>query len=121
MDESHFKALKELARKGDLSQRELSDRIGLSLGRVNFLVNSLIKSGYIKARRFKNSKKKIAYMYVLTPKGVARRVEGARQFLERKTREYERLVAEIEELRAEVEEEEKAVNGQLDHGRRGPD
>jgi DNA-binding PadR family transcriptional regulator len=43
---------------------------------VNFLVNSLIKSGYIKARRFKNSKGKIAYVYVLTPKGVTRRVEG---------------------------------------------
>jgi EPS-associated MarR family transcriptional regulator len=110
MDESHFKALKELDRKGDLSQRELSARIGLSLGRVNFLVNSLIRSGYIKARRFKNSKRKIAYMYVLTPKGVARRVEGAKAFLERKTQEYERLVAEIEELRAEVEGEERVAS-----------
>ena len=78
MDESHFKALKELALNGDISQRELSDKIGLSLGRVNFLVNSLIRSGYIKARRFKNPKKKIAYMYILTPKGMTRRIEGAR-------------------------------------------
>jgi len=106
MDEPHFKALKELTRKGDLSQRELSERMGVSLGRVNFLVNSLIGSGYIKASRFKNSKKKIAYMYVLTPKGMTKRVEDARKFLERKTREYELLTAEIEELKTEIEEEE---------------
>ncbi len=98
MDESQFKTLLELAKDGSLSQRELSKKMGLSLGRVNYLVNALLEKGYIKASRFKNSKHKIAYMYVLTPKGVAERIRQTRAFLQRKLVEYEKLKAEIENL-----------------------
>jgi EPS-associated MarR family transcriptional regulator len=103
MDESHFKALREISRDGSLSQRDLAGRIGLSLGRVNYIVRSLMENGYIKARRFKNSRNKIAYMYVLTPQGIKKRMETTTRFLALKTREYEELRREIEELEAEVE------------------
>lgn len=111
MDESQFKTLRELARDGTLSQRDLSKRMGVSLGRVNYLVNQLLKKGYIKAKRFKNSKHKIAYMYYLTPKGMTEKVTQTYNFLQRKTEEYERLKQEIDILRQENHENH---NNQLD-------
>lgn len=104
MDENHFNTLRELARDGSLSQRELSMRIGLSLGRVNYVVNALLKKGYIKARRFKNSKNKIAYMYVLTPKGISTKFVHTYDFLEKKLHEFERLKKEIDILRHETDQ-----------------
>jgi EPS-associated MarR family transcriptional regulator len=102
MDETHFKTLRELAKDGSLSQRELSKKMGLSLGRVNYVVNALLKKGYIKARRFKNSKNKIAYMYVITPKGVSTKFSQTYGFLQKKLNEFERLKEEIEMLRRET-------------------
>lgn len=102
MDESQFKTLLELAKDGTLSQRDLSKKMGLSLGRVNYLVNALLEQGYIKANRFKNSKNKIAYMYMLTPKGVTEKFRQTQAFLQRKIVEYEKLRAEIENLSRET-------------------
>ena len=104
MDESQFKTLRELANDGTLSQRDLSKKMGVSLGRVNYLVNELLKKGLIKAKRFKNAKKKIAYMYYLTPKGMSEKVTQTYNFLQRKTEEYEKLKQEIEVLRQENHE-----------------
>jgi EPS-associated MarR family transcriptional regulator len=103
MDEPHFKTLLELARDGKLSQRDLAKKVGLSLGRINFIVNSLIKKGYLKAQRFKNSRKKLAYMYVLTPSGLKKKVDITKRFVVEKTKEYERLKFEISELKREME------------------
>lgn len=103
MDESQFKALRELASNGEVSQRELSKKMGLSLGRVNYIINSLIKSGYIKARRFKNSRNKIGYMYILTPRGIKKKLSLAKRFLQIKTMEYQDLQEEIEALKSEIE------------------
>jgi EPS-associated MarR family transcriptional regulator len=105
MDESQFKTLRELAKDGTLSQRDLSKKMGLSLGRVNYLVNALLQKGYIKARRFKNSRNKIGYMYILTPKGVSAKVTQTYHFLQRKLEEYDKLKEEIEILRQENHED----------------
>lgn len=101
MDESQFKALRELEKDSTLSQRDLSKRVGLSVGRVNYIINALLNKGYLKAQRFKNSKNKIGYMYILTPKGVSERVAQTQTFLQRKTAEYEQLRQEIELLQRE--------------------
>lgn len=116
MDESQFRTLRELARDGTLSQRDLSKRMGLSLGRVNYLVNELLKKGYIKARRFKNSKNKIGYMYILTPRGVAEKITQTYRFLQRKLDEFDRLKHEIEILKQENNEDFQ--NNQRNHGNR---
>jgi len=102
MDESHFKALRELEKDSTLSQRDLSKRVGLSVGRVNYIINALLKKGYIKAERFKNSKNKIGYMYTLTPRGMSERLFQTQAFLKRKTTEYEQLRREIEKLKEET-------------------
>jgi EPS-associated MarR family transcriptional regulator len=103
MKETEFKTLRELSEEGSISQRELSRRIGLSLGGANYIIKELMKKGYIKAQRFKNSNNKAAYIYALTPQGINARVKQTQFFLERKLEEYEKLKLEIEELRKENE------------------
>jgi EPS-associated MarR family transcriptional regulator len=102
LDAPHLSALRELARDGTLSQRELAARLGVSLGRTNYLVRALIGKGLVKARRFKNARNKLAYRYALTPEGVLEKVRVTRRFLEAKVLEYEALRREIEQLSLEV-------------------
>jgi EPS-associated MarR family transcriptional regulator len=106
VNETEFKTLKELSGSGPISQRELSKKVGLSLGGVNYIIKELIKKGYIVAQRFKNSNNKTGYIYALTPHGINAHVKATQIFLEQKLGEYERLRLEIEELRRENENNE---------------
>ena len=103
MNGHHLKLLKELSKDNKLSQRELSRKLGVSLGSVNYVVSNLIDAGLIRAKRFKNSKNKIAYMYILLPAGIINKLQFSRNFLKRKLDEYEMLKMEIEELRRDIE------------------
>ncbi len=105
MNEHLFYTLRELSNNGSVSQRELSKRIGVSLGKINYLINELLKKGYIKTQRFMNSKNRVAYMYLLTPKGITEKARQTRKFLQRKSEEYERLREEIEILKLESREQ----------------
>ena len=73
MDEYHLKLLKELSKDSTLSQRDLSNKLGLSLGKVNYVLNALLDKGLLKTKRFKNSRNKRAYMYILTAEGIDRK------------------------------------------------
>ncbi|MEI6154433.1 MAG: MarR family EPS-associated transcriptional regulator [Deltaproteobacteria bacterium] len=99
MNETEFKALKELSTDGAVSQRDLSKRVGLSLGGVNYIIKELIQKGYVKAQRFKNSNNKAAYVYAVTPKGINARIQQTQFFLQKKMEEYEKLRREIDELK----------------------
>lgn len=103
MDESQFKLLNELSKDNTLSQRDLSKKLGLSLGKVNFVLNALVDKGLVKAKSFKNSKNKLAYMYILTPKGMTQKIKLTYHFLNSKVNEYDVLKNEIKELRKEIE------------------
>ena len=72
---------------------------------MNYVVSSLVDAGYIRAKRFKNSKNKMAYMYILTPAGIKSKMQLSRDFLKRKLDEYEMLKMEIEELQRDIEVE----------------
>jgi len=101
MNETEFKTLRELAGEGSISQRELSKKVGLSLGGVNYILKELIQKGYIVAQRFKNSNHKVGYIYALTPQGINAKIKDTQIFLEQKVEEYEKLRLEIEDLRRE--------------------
>lgn len=103
MDEHHLKLLQELSKDNTLSQRELSKKLGLSLGKVNYVLNALLEKGLVKTKRFKNSKNKLAYMYILTPRGIKNKVELTYNFLKRKTNEYNILEMEIKELKKDID------------------
>jgi len=104
MEEFHYKLLKVLQDNPDLSQRELAREVGLSLGKTNYCLRALIERGFIKASNFRNSQNKVAYAYLLTPRGIEEKVQATAYFLKRKVAEYEALEKEIEQLRNEVKE-----------------
>ena len=105
IEETHYKVLKILERNATISQRELADELDISLGKTNYCLKALVKKGLIKANNFKNNKNKIAYAYLLTPKGIEEKSSLTIEFLKRKRAEYELLKQEIESLNAEVNEQ----------------
>jgi EPS-associated MarR family transcriptional regulator len=104
-DSTHYGLLKTLESNPSLSQRDLAKHLGVSLGKVNFCLNALVEKGCLKVNNFRNSNNKLAYAYVLTPRGIEMRARMTVQFLKYKVQEYERLKAEIEELKREAEQQ----------------
>ena len=90
----------------EVSQRQLAAELGVSLGGVNYALKALIERGFVKAGNFRKSGSKSAYLYVLTPKGIAEKSSLATAFLGRKLEEYEVLRQEIEALKGEVGSDE---------------
>jgi EPS-associated MarR family transcriptional regulator len=101
-EELRYKLLKLLGPNPQLSQRELARELGMSLGKVNYCLRALIDKGWIKAANFKNSRNKIAYMYLLTPRGLEEKARLTTRFLQIKMSEYEALRDEIEQIRTEA-------------------
>ena len=100
--EEALSVLREIEADPEMTQRALSLRLGLSLGKINFLVKALIEKGLIKAENFKNSKNKSAYLYTLTPRGLEEKTRATYHFLKRKIEEYENLEVEIKQLKKEA-------------------
>ena len=102
-DEMRYKLLKLLDANPRLSQRDVARELDISLGKVNYCLNALVRKGWIKASRFTNSRNKAAYMYLLTPRGVEAKIRLTFEFLRIKLREYETLRDEIEQIRREAD------------------
>jgi EPS-associated MarR family transcriptional regulator len=102
-EDTHFRIMRILQENPDLTQRELADKLGMSLSGLNYCLKALIEKGFVKMGNFQKSKNKFKYVYLLTPKGIAEKVSLTSRFLKRKMEEYEALMVEIETLRAEVE------------------
>ena len=100
--EESLSVLREIEADPEMTQRALSLRLGLSLGKINFLVKALIEKGLIKAENFKNSKNKSAYLYSLTPHGLEQKTKATYHFLRRKIEQYEKLEAQIKQLKKEA-------------------
>ena len=101
-DELRLRVLRALEANPELSQRQLAAELGVSLGGVNYALKALIERGFGKADNFRKSGAKAAYLYVLTPKGIAEKSSLATAFLGRKLAEYEVLRQEIDALQGEV-------------------
>lgn len=100
----HFELLRELGHRGDSNQRDLAQRLGVSVGKINYCLRGLIERGWVKVNNLRRSDNKLAYAYLLTPSGALAKMKLARAFLERKEREFEFLQAEISALRRELNE-----------------
>jgi EPS-associated MarR family transcriptional regulator len=103
-EDTYFRVMRILQENPDFTQRELAEKLGISLGGVNYCLNALMKKGFLKTKNFAASKNKFGYIYALTASGVAAKAALTHRFLQRKMDEYEALRAEIEALRSEVEE-----------------
>jgi len=102
-EETYLKVMRLLQENPDLTQRELAEQLGVSVGSVNYCLKALMEKGLVKMKNFIHSKNKFGYVYVLTPTGIAERAELTSKFLARKVAEYETLKHEIQLLKAEVD------------------
>lgn len=102
LQSEQLELMRLLSEQPAASQREISARLGLSLGKANYLVRALLDKGMVKVQNFRRSDNKMAYAYLLTPDGMAEKVRLTRAFLARKEHEFELLKREIERLQVEV-------------------
>ena len=100
--DTHLKVLRLLQANPQMNQREMAAALGVSLGKTNFCLKALLDKGLLKMQNFQNSKRKLAYAYLLTPAGMAEKTALTRRFLKRKMEEYELLKAEIASLQQQT-------------------
>ena len=96
--------LRLLAAKPQLSQRQLSKELGLSLGKTHYVLHALLDKGLVKIENFRRTDRKLAYAYLLTPKGLREKLRLTRAFLVRKEAEFVLLQRTIAQLRDEMQE-----------------
>ena len=107
--QNQFQILKSLERDSCPTQRQLSNDLGVSLGKINYCLKSLIKKGFIKVNNFRNSNNKIQYSYLLTPKGVEEKAKLTWDFIRIKTQEYDALKQEISSLKQDAKSIDKGL------------
>jgi EPS-associated MarR family transcriptional regulator len=103
-EETHLRVLRLLQENPQLTQRELAEALGVSLGKTNFCVKALLEKGLIKLNNFQNSRHKLAYSYLLTPAGIAEKSAITARFLQHKMAEYKQLKTVIASLQREMAE-----------------
>ncbi len=102
-EDTYFRVMRMLEANPDLTQRELADGLGVSVGGLNYCLKALIQKGFVKVNNFQQSNSKFGYVYLLTPAGVNEKIRLTTRFLQRKMQEYEAIKAEIESLRNQAQ------------------
>ena len=101
-EDTYFRVMRLLQDNPDLTQRELAQKLGVSVGGLNYCLKALMEKGLVKMQNFQQSKNKCGYVYVLTPRGMAEKAALTNRFLKRKMEEYEALKSELEALRKDT-------------------
>ena len=101
-DPQRLEILKLLQAQPQMSQRDLAQAMGVSLGKANYCLNALMDKGLVKLENFRNNPDKRNYAYLLTPAGLEEKTRITMAFLRRKVVEYEALEREIEQLRGDL-------------------
>ena len=114
-NETHLHLLRLLQRQPNLSQRQLAQTLGISLGKTNYCLRALIEKGWVKTDNFTRSRNKAAYLYLLTPRGLSGKARLTLRFLRRKEAEHEALMQEIADLRQQVTEDSRAKMANTDN------
>ena len=94
--QDNLNILIKLSKKKNTTQRKLSSELGFSLGKLNYCVKSLKQKGLIKIENFTKNNNKINYFYVLTPKGISKKINLTLLFMKKKLTEYEELKKELD-------------------------
>ncbi|WP_373034684.1 MarR family EPS-associated transcriptional regulator [Sulfurimonas sp.] len=83
------------------TQKSLANELGLSIGKVNYVLKALIEKGFIKAENFFANKNKNQYKYLLTEHGLKEKINLTEKFIQRKKKEYDELIFELEMMKSE--------------------
>lgn len=94
-NQDHFDILRKLDKNPEINQRKLAQELGFSLGKLNYCIKSLKDKGFVKIVNFKNSNKKLNYIYILTPKGISTKTKLTINFMKKKMQEYDELRKEL--------------------------
>ena len=93
--ETHLKILKHIESNPHISQRQLAQELGVSVGKINYCVQALITKGLVKMGNFKRNSNKMSYLYLLTPAGIEEKTSLTTSFLKCKIAEHEKITQEI--------------------------
>jgi len=93
--QDEFEILRKIYKDKNSTQRELSIKVGFSLGKLNYCLKKLKEHGLIRIKRFNDSKNKLSYMYVLTPRGMQERTKLTVNYMKQKMNEYDELKKEL--------------------------
>lgn len=101
-NKEYLDILRQIKNKPNFTQRQLAKKLGISLGKLNYLVRTLTKKGFIKVRNFKTNPNKSDYLYLLTPKGFEMKLKLTLNFMKRMIKEYDELKSEVKEGKKKV-------------------
>ena len=96
--EEELEILRKIEENPNFTQRQIAEHLGLSLGKINYLIKALISKGFLKIGNFKRSDNKLGYLYMLTPEGVETKKKLTLLFLQRKSEEFDKLKKEMEHI-----------------------
>ena len=102
-EQRQLDAMRLLETNPEMTQRELAEALGVSLGAANYCLKAMVEKGWVKLENFQNNPNKLRYLYLLTPMGMAAKTTLTARFLRRKLEEYDALKTEIERLRCDLE------------------
>jgi EPS-associated MarR family transcriptional regulator len=102
-EDLHLRVLRLLERDPALSQRQLARALGISVGKTHYALMAVLARGWVKAKNFRRSDNRKAYLYLLTSSGLSGKAQLALHLLQRKRLEHATLMAEIEQLQKEVQ------------------
>jgi len=88
-NQDHFNVLRKINSKPKSTQRELAEELGFSLGKLNYCLKALKIKGLVKIKNFEKNPRKINYIYVLTPRGIAEKTRLTLNFMKLKMKEYD--------------------------------
>ena len=100
----HFRVLNALEENPHITQRGLAQKLGVSLGGINFCLKALVDIGHLKINNFQKNSNKSVYLYLLTPTGLSNKAMLAHSFLKRKMDEYKALKMEIDLIRSKIKD-----------------
>ena len=94
-NQDNLNILRKIQSKSDITQRDLANELGFSLGKLNYCLKALKNKGLIKIKNFEKNKSKMNYMYLLTPKGISAKTKLTINFMKKKMVEYDELQKEL--------------------------
>ncbi len=92
--ENELQILSGIQENSSVTQRDLAQRTGLSLGNVNILIKRLVKKGLVKIERL-NTK---TIKYVLTPQGIKEKAAATYSYIVYSYRYIEAINLKIDEF-----------------------
>lgn len=110
-DAVQLRVLQLLKQNPEISQRELANALGVSLGKTHYVLQALIDKGFVKVQNFRRSERKVRYLYQLTPVGLEHKLATTKKFLLLRMAEYELIRQQIDELRRHLPREEQQALG----------